>query len=130
MLYQWDMSGNQPQFVLDHFDDYLGAKEPVQRFSRKLLLGVVGKVDEIDQRVTVQAENWKMSRMPAVDRNLIRMAVYEMLFEDSSPDLVVIDEAIEIAKRFGSEKSSGFVNGLLDGIHKQQEKDRAGAART
>ena len=66
-----------------------------------------------------QADNWRLERMPAVDRNILRLAVYEMLFEMDIPKLVVVDEAIELAKKFGSEQSGRFVNGLLDGLLKQ-----------
>ncbi len=66
-----------------------------------------------------QADNWRLERMPAVDRNILRLAVYEMLYERDTPKLVVVDEAIELAKKFGSEQSGRFVNGLLDGLLKQ-----------
>jgi N utilization substance protein B len=66
-----------------------------------------------------QAENWRLSRMAVVDRNIIRAAVYELKFENDTPKLVIIDEAIEIAKRFSTNKSSQFINGILDGILKR-----------
>lgn len=128
MLYQRELSGNSPEFVLDHFEEFLQAPQEVRRFARKLLLGVVEHLDEIDDLIRAQAENWKLTRMAAVDRNLLRMAVFEMVYVSSSPPLVVIDEAIEIAKRYGSEKSSRFVNGLLDGVHKELERERLDVA--
>ena len=67
-----------------------------------------------------QAENWRLERMPAVDRNILRLAVFEFQHQEDVPKLVVIDEAIELAKRFGSENSSGFINGVLDGLLKTQ----------
>ena len=73
---------------------------------------------EIDELIVRQAENWRLERMPAVDRNVLRLAVYEMLWQADVPKLVVLDEAIELAKRFGSENSGRFVNGLLDGLLK------------
>jgi N utilization substance protein B len=73
----------------------------------------------IDEMIQAQAENWRLSRMAVVDRNIIRMSVYEFMHESDTPKLVIIDEAIEIAKRFGTLKSSQFINGILDGILKR-----------
>ena len=69
--------------------------------------------------ITAQADNWRLSRMAVVDRNIIRMCVYEFLHENDTPKLVIIDEAIEIAKKYGTQKSSQFINGILDGILKR-----------
>ena len=80
-----------------------------------------GGLSEIDGLIRSQAENWRLERMPAVDRNVLRLAVYEMLHETDVPKLVVVDEAVEIAKRFGSEQSGRFVNGLLDGLLKRHD---------
>ena len=73
----------------------------------------------IDQMIVAQADNWRLERMAVVDRNIIRMSVYEFLHEGSTPKLVIIDEAIEIAKKYGTQKSSQFINGILDGILKR-----------
>ena len=77
--------------------------------------------EEVDRLIGRQAENWRLERMPAVDRNILRLAVFELLAEPDVPPLVVLDEAIELAKRYGSDQSSAFVNGLLDGILKRSE---------
>jgi N utilization substance protein B len=69
--------------------------------------------------IVQQADNWRLERMAVVDRNIIRMSVYEFLHEADTPKLVIIDEAIEIAKKFGTQKSSQFINGILDGILKR-----------
>ena len=87
-------------------------------YARTLVKGTVDHLTEIDQRISEQADNWRLERMPVVDRNVLRLAVYEMTFQADIPRLVVVDEAIELAKRFGSENSSRFVNGLLDGLMK------------
>ncbi|MGZ8830424.1 MAG: transcription antitermination factor NusB, partial [Thermoanaerobaculia bacterium] len=73
----------------------------------------------IDEMITAQADNWRLSRMAVVDRNIIRMCVYEFLHEEDTPKLVIIDEGIEIAKKYGTQKSSQFINGILDGILKR-----------
>lgn len=119
MLFQLDLSGNDAEHILRHFDDVKRAREDVRRFATRLFSGTVEHREEIDDLISRQAERWKMSRMAAVDRNIIRMSVYELLYEKETPRLVVIDEAIEIGKRFGNEKSSQFINGILDGILKR-----------
>ncbi|MEE8137259.1 MAG: transcription antitermination factor NusB [Thermoanaerobaculia bacterium] len=87
-------------------------------YAKSLLEGTVAHLEEIDGLIRQQAEHWRLERMPAVDRNILRLAVYEFLYESDVPKLVVLDEAIELAKEFGAEQSGRFVNGLLDGILK------------
>jgi N utilization substance protein B len=87
-------------------------------YARRLVEGTVEHLAEIDELLRAQADNWRLERMPAVDRNVLRLAVYEMLHEVDVPKLVVVDEAVELAKRFGAENSGRFVNGLLDGLLK------------
>jgi N utilization substance protein B len=119
MLYQHDMSGNDPDMIIDTFDDLQKSKPNTRDFATKIFRGTVDNLSEIDGMIQAQADNWRLSRMAVVDRNIIRMSIYEFLHESSTPKLVVIDEAIEIAKRFGTEKSSQFINGILDGILKR-----------
>lgn len=119
MLYQHDMSGNDPDMIIDTFDDLQKSKPNTREFATKIFRGTVDNLSEIDGMIQAQADNWRLSRMAVVDRNIIRMSIYEFLHESSTPKLVVIDEAIEIAKRFGTEKSSQFINGILDGILKR-----------
>jgi len=88
-------------------------------YAKDLVRGAVEHLERIDELIRSQADNWRLERMPAVDRNILRLAIYEMLFEKETPKLVVLDEAIELAKKFGSEQSGRFVNGLLDGLLKQ-----------
>ena len=76
---------------------------------------------KVAESIREQAEHWRLERMPAVDRNILRLAVFEFLYEPDVPKLVILDEAIELAKEFGSEQSGRFVNGLLDGILKKHE---------
>jgi N utilization substance protein B len=88
-------------------------------YAQALVRGTVDSRERIDELIRGQADNWRLERMPPVDRNILRLAVYEMLHERDTPKLVVLDEAIELAKKFGSEQSGRFVNGLLDGLLKQ-----------
>jgi len=93
-------------------------------YARQLVSGTVEKGEEIDERIRRHAENWRLERMPAIDRNILRLAIYEMLYQPKVPRIVIVDEAIELAKKFGSEHSSRFINGLLDGVLKSE---RAGS---
>ena len=131
MLYQHDLGGSGVEEVVGRFDpgeyaaeaaDSPGSEGRSKAFehARELVSGTVEHVEEIDALIVAQADNWRLERMSPVDRNILRLAVYEFLYEEDVPKLVVIDEAIELAKRFGSENSSSFVNGVLDGMLKEQ----------
>ena len=89
-------------------------------YAGRLVEGVESHREEIDDRIRAQAENWRLERMPSVDRNILRLAIYEMWHQNDVPKLVVVDEAVELAKRFGSEQSGRFVNGVLDGLMKSE----------
>ena len=119
MLFQHDMSGNEPDMILATFEDLQKSKPNTKEFAIKIFRGTVDHLSEIDDMIQAQAENWRLSRMAVVDRNIIRMSVYEFLHESDTPKLVIIDEAIEIAKKYGTQKSSQFINGILDGILKR-----------
>jgi N utilization substance protein B len=146
MLYQSDLGGSSLPNIFTTFDlsEYLareaaqdqkrGLPSPEERaessrrrqrvdeafdYAQTLVRGTVDHRERIDELIRSQADNWRLERMPPVDRNILRLAVYEMLHEQETPKLVVLDEAIELAKKFGSEQSGRFVNGLLDGLLKQ-----------
>ena len=137
MLYQHELGEATTEAVLEDFpprrsqekqsEDGSGDRAPRRAreeaafaYAQTLLTGVLEHQTEIDELIVRQAENWRLERMPPVDRNVLRLAIYEMLWQTDVPKLVVLDEAIELAKRFGSENSSRFVNGLLDGLLKTQ----------
>lgn len=119
MLYQHDVSGNAADTIISTFEDLQKSKPNTREFAVRVFKGTVENLAKIDDMIQVQAENWRISRMAVVDRNIIRMSIYEFLHEDDTPKLVIIDEAIEIAKKFGTQKSSQFINGILDGILKK-----------
>ena len=123
MLFQHDMSGNAPEQIIETFEELHKSKPNTREFAAKIFHGTVAHMPAIDEMIQNQAENWRLSRMAAVDRNIIRMSVYEFLHEDDTPKLVIIDEAIEIAKKYGTQKSSQFINGILDGILKRYNLD-------
>ena len=93
---------------------------PIQKLARpytlELLHGTIHHLDRIDALIRESASNWRIERIALTDRNLLRIAVYEMLFSEDAPDQVVINEAVEIAKRYGTEESPPFINGVLDAV--------------
>lgn len=125
MLYQWEVGKHELSAVLDTFWEFkeTPAAGPVRAFASELMTGAVTHAGEIDRLIAEQAEHWRLSRMAATDRNILRLAVYEFLYAPETPKTVVINEALEIAKKFGSEDSAKFINGVLDGIQKKL-KDR------
>lgn len=88
-------------------------------FMEELATGTAENRDEIDRRIAEKAQNWTIERMPVVDRNILRLAVFE-LTRQLSPPAVVIDEALELARRFSGEESVSFINGVLDAVHRDQ----------
>jgi len=100
--------------VAQNFDLPVGARE----FALKLASGTASELSTIDDLLAANAINWKISRMAAVDRNVLRLGIYELIRTDT-PVSVILDEAIQLARRFGSESSPGFVNGVLDAVAKQ-----------
>ncbi len=116
MLYQHEIAGTDVDAMASSFEELAVAPEATREFALSLARGVIAKLPDLDLRLVDQADNWRLERMAAVDRNILRLALYELLFASDTPPAVVIDEAVEIAKRFGSERSSQFVNGVLDGF--------------
>ena len=118
VLFQIDLTGGVPDDVLEQFWSRQDTESDVRVFTESLVRGVCDRKAEIDSRIVKVAENWRIERMGVVDRNVLRIAVYELTSEEGTPEAVVINESIEIAKRFGSEGSGGFINGILDSIRR------------
>ena len=93
-------------------------------YGQELVYGITDKRDELDAKIEESAVNWRVSRMSVLDRNIIRLAAYEMMFKEDVPPRVAIDEAIELAKRYCAEDSPGFINGILDAILKNIGKEK------
>ncbi|MBN2223958.1 MAG: transcription antitermination factor NusB [Deltaproteobacteria bacterium] len=91
-------------------------EEEGKSFFRQLAGGVMAHRDEIDTLIDTASENWRIARMAMVDRNILRFSVYELMYLDDIPSRVTINEAVEIAKRYGSNESPSFINGILDKI--------------
>lgn len=115
-LYQRDLNGVTTAESIKEFWDLRPAAKKVQDFGMALAEGVLANQADIDERIRKCTANYDLHRIAAVDRNILRIAVYEMLFCQDVPPVVSINEAIEIAKRFGSEESGRFVNGVLDRV--------------
>lgn len=122
MLFQMDVAGGPPEDVLPQFWSDQDTPEDVRRFAEDLVRGVARERLFLDNVVAGSAENWRIERMAVVDRNVLRMAVYEMVFDPEVPPVVAIDEAIEVARKFGSEESGAFINGILDAVRKRIER--------
>jgi len=120
MLFQWDITHDSIDQILSTFFNGLEESEAVADFARTLVIRAVENVEKIDSLIQRHAEHWRMDRMATVDRNVLRLATQE-LFDNETPKTVVINEAIEIARRFSSQESPQFINGILDSIKKELE---------
>jgi len=120
ILYQVEISKNGLQNCLNDFwkNRECTTNDAIREFTESLVRGICDRREEIDKVITKATENWQLSRMAAVDRNILRMASYELLFMPDIPPKVSINEAIDIAKKYGDQDSSKFVNGVLDKINK------------
>ena len=97
--------------------------EGAREFATRLVTGALANLKEIDERIKSRAEHWRISRMAVVDRNVLRLAVYEFLFEPT-PRTVIINEALEVARRFSSFEATQFINGILDAIKRDLDRER------
>lgn len=122
MLYQIDQTAVPAKEVFGQFWASQEAEEGSKAFAESLVRGVVDRIAELDEVISASAENWRIERMAVVDRNVLRMAVFEMLYQGATPAAVVIDEAIEVSKKFGSEASGTFINGILDAVRRRLEQ--------
>ncbi|MFZ7112837.1 MAG: transcription antitermination factor NusB [Desulfatiglandales bacterium] len=121
VLFHMEYNSGDPedcfQLVCDNFDP----PEDIRPFSRELVLGVCGHRDELDRLISGSSKNWRLKRMSYVDRNILRIGVFEILFMKDIPPKVSIDEAVELGKIFGREESGSFINGILDHVFNSLE---------
>lgn len=127
MLYQLDMSRSGADDVIVRFWQTNDADAEVRTFADELVRGVAGSLGELDELLSSHSTNWKITRMAAVDKNVLRLAAYELTRRPDIPVKVTINEAVEIAKRFGTSESGAFVNGILDNIARGVTKEAAAA---
>jgi N utilization substance protein B len=122
MIFQWEQSRSTPEEVMAAYwgglsNEGAGQGETADPFANHLLQGVVGRCPAIDELIRKHAEHWRMERMSAVDRNILRLAVFELLEKTAAP-AVVIDEALEVGRRYSGDESAPFLNGILDAVEK------------
>jgi N utilization substance protein B len=123
ILFEWDVRGEDVDRAIAHFYDTLYSEESDKKpkpdkFMEELVRGTVANAAWIDKQIEAKSQHWRLERMAVVDRNILRLAIYE-LSQQSVPAPIVIDEAMELARRFSSDESLAFINGLLDAVHRQ-----------
>jgi N utilization substance protein B len=115
-LYQIEMTGDDTQAALDRFLKHFEGSAKSREFARRLVEGVISRRPEIDRLIAQSTEHWKLDRMGKVELTILRMGTYELVFCPDIPSNVSLDEAIEIGKRYGSDESAAFINGILDQV--------------
>jgi N utilization substance protein B len=116
MLYQWDMTREPMDRVIGLFWRMRTSTDETRARAEALARGAQSALDGIDREITAASTNWRFERIAAVDRNILRIGAFELMHERETPASVIIDEAVEMAKRFGEADSPSFVNGVLDAI--------------
>ena len=127
ILYQVDLrKDNIHEFIADFWENQTASDDTlddsVMEFSTTLVNGTLKNLVQIDEYITSYAENWQLSRMAVIDRNIMRMGVFELLYLEDMPPKVAINEAVELAKKYGDTESGKFVNGILDKINKKEDR--------
>ena len=125
MLFQYDIARPElDELIRTYWEEMNEApRSDVTDFAVQLVKGAIEHLEDIDERIRKRTEHWRISRMAVVDRNLLRLAVYEFLYEQETPKTVVINEALEIARRFSTYEATQFINGILDGIKRDLESE-------
>jgi len=123
ILYAMDLSGQSAdEAMAAYFEDFAEDGETLE-FTEELVRGVGRELEALDEKIRAASQNWRLERMARVDRNILRLATYELLYVPSVPRRVSLNEAIELGKRYGAEDSAAFVNGILDRIASTVTKD-------
>jgi len=124
ILFQLEFNDLQPEKTIQHYWLNRKASKEAKEYSHWLVNGILTHKEKIDSVIQSVSEHWRIARMAVVDRNILRMAVYELLFEENIAPAIIINEAIEIAKKYSSDEAATFVNGILDAIRKKWESDK------
>jgi N utilization substance protein B len=119
MLFQWEMGQQEPAAIEAGFWKNARAEQTTRAFANQLFEGAVAQAGALDEQIRRHSENWRLERMAAIDRAILRLAAYELRAAQTPPK-VVIDEAVELAKKFSSEEAAPFINGILDAILKSE----------
>jgi N utilization substance protein B len=126
MLFQWDMSRQDPAKLETKFWRTAKAADNTRAFANKLFEGAAKYADELDALIVQHAQNWRLERMAIIDRAVLRLAIYELRIAETPPK-VVLNEAVDLAKKFSSEDAGAFVNGILDAVSKTLVEKATGA---
>jgi len=126
MLYQWDITRDPMDRVAGLFWQVRTSTDETRAMAERLARGAQKDIERLDEEITRSSKNWRFDRIAAIDKNILRLAVYELLREPGTPSSVVIDEAVELAKRFSAVDSPPFVNGVLDAIKARVRGEPAG----
>ena len=119
-LYQGELTGQNGILDFEEFCAHFQVNKKSIPYAKKLMEGVQGKGDILNKLISKYAENWRLERMSLIDRNILRLAVYEVHYQDDVPVSVAINEAVEIAKRYSTDDSGPFINGVLDAMVKEE----------
>jgi len=122
ILFQLEFNDSELENLFKSFWQKKKAAKEIKDYSRWLVQGIVSHRERIDRLIQSVSENWRIDRMALVDRNVLRIAVFELLYEERIAPAIIIDEAIEISKKYSSEEAATFVNGILDAARKKIEK--------
>ena len=122
-LYQTEFNPDDREAQMEQFCERADTHHAITEFMKVLVDKVFSQSEEVDIQLKKFSDHWALERMSMVDRNILRLGICELLFETSTPPKVVINEAVEIAKKFGSEDSPDFINGILDKVFKETLKD-------
>jgi len=127
MLYQWEVGRSSAEesvatYWPEHDADH-ELPDPLRDFANGLVRGTAARVKEIDAILTAHAQNWRVERMAVIDRLVLRLAIYELLAEAATPARVIINEALELARTYSGDEAVGFVNGILDAVRKELNRE-------
>ena len=125
ILFELEFSPDQLEEILKDYWAAQPVKAEVKEYATWLVEGLRQHRAEIDRTIEQASEHWRLDRMAMVDRNILRMAVFELFFEKTLSPPIIIDEAIEVARKFSGDEAAVFVNGILDGIYKSLKQDRS-----
>jgi N utilization substance protein B len=122
MLFSYDVTHSSVDELIEtYWGEMAEAAEDVRAFANELVTGTISHLNEIDELIRLRTEHWRITRMAIVDRNLLRLAIFEFLYQPSTPMTVAINEALEIARRFSTHEATQFINGILDAIKRDVE---------